>query len=122
MADLLAAPECAVVLVERAEGQVARARDVPRLDARAGVGLAALEPALATGIEEGGANLAVQYLLLGDDFVAGRGLEAGVALGRLAAFRRAAFGEPFLKAAVEDRDPACAEVAEHEPAARGGAD
>ena len=41
---------------------------------------------------------------------------------RLAALGRPAFGEPFLQAAVEDRDLLGAEMAKHEPAPRRGSD
>ena len=60
--------------------------------------------------------------LLGDDLAAPLlGSKRASRGGRLAALGRASLGEPLLEAAVEDRDIFRAEMAEHEPAARGGA-
>ena len=69
-----------------------------------------------------GTPIPASSLLLGDDFAARSPASNRAARGaRLAALGRPAFGEPFLEAAVEDRDLLGAEMAQHEPAARRGA-
>ena len=88
-------------------------------DAGARIGLGAFEARLAASIDPRQPD-AGEQLLLGDDLVALDGLESRLARRGFAALGRAAFGEPFLEPAVEDRDLPRAEMAEHEPAARGG--
>src|SRR6185437_15473170 len=112
--DFLARAEAAAFVIERGEGQVAGARRVARCDSGARIGLASLEAAPAPSVEPG-EGASGDELLLGYDLVALLRLEARVAARRFAAFGRAAFGEPLLKAAVEDGDLFGAEMAEHEP-------
>src|SRR6476619_5745196 len=90
-------------------------------DSGPGVSLLALEARLAPRVDPGNAGTGDE-LLLGDDLVSLDRLEDRRARRGFAAFRRAAFRSPLLESAVEDRDPVCAEMPKHEPAARGSPD
>src|SRR6476646_10190485 len=85
MADFLAGPERPVFIIKRSEWQVACARNVARLDARARIGLRTFEAALAAGVEQRGAHLAGKNLLLGHDLAAFLGVESGRSWQRFAA-------------------------------------
>ena len=72
---------------------------------------------MAARVEERRKDFSGEDLLLGDDF---RGallnVEAGLAWCSLSAFGRTPFRDPFLEAAVENRDLLRPEMVEHEPA------
>src|SRR6185503_1485075 len=104
------------------ERQVARARDVAGRNPGTRIGLAALETGLAAGVDQGGVESGPDVALADDFAGAFRRLETRRTRSGLATLRRPAFRRPFLQAAVEDRDSLGAEMAQHEPAARGGAD
>ena len=73
--DLVGRPEPPVLAVERRERHVAGARDMAGGDARTRVGLSPFEPRLATRVDQRQAGTRKQ-LLLGDNFLSRRGLEA----------------------------------------------
>src|SRR5207248_9226346 len=106
---------------QRAKRQVPGAGRVAGGDAGARVGLASFEARAATGIDPRQPDAAEQ-LLLGDDLVPHDRLESRLARRRFAVLGWTRFGAPFLEATVEDRGPFGTEMAEHEPAARRGAD
>jgi len=80
-------------------------------DPRTRVGLAALEPRFASSIDQRIVTLARDVFLSGDLPRGGTGVESDVTRTRRAALDRSPLAEPFLQAAIEDRDPLGAEVA-----------
>ena len=111
-------------LNRRAVGQVLRSRNVPGGGAGARVGLVAREARGRAGVEHlfGAARRRSPSSGRACGRVRDRGAQRKCAGRRVlgAARDRAAFGPPFGEPAVEDRDVARAERAQHPPGARRG--
>ncbi len=93
--------------------------DVPRHDPRSRVGLSSFEPVFGARVDQRLGDPRKNLLFRDDLGAVLPKLEVRFARAGLAALRGSAFGNPFPKAAIEDRDFRSAEMAKHEPAADG---